>query len=133
MIRIFRLEAKNGKGMYRNGEISFYDILGFAGLRKSDHRCHISPNDDCQLGWSDEYDSSDWFFGFANLIQYNRWTVSKRIRALLDVYEFVLQTYECPSLYVKRSDHQVIFIKDKATLVDTSDPTEFDDFCEYDY
>lgn len=120
MIRIYRVENVDGKGMYCGTE---------AGVQMNgDSSRHPLPREDAKIGceWRERLSGEidEQIFGFASLEQLRFWIYKTKWRKSLKSEGFRVSVYEVPVEHALVGDTQAIFVRPEATLVDHLDITE---------
>jgi len=130
LIRFFRLEDKNGLGIYHSvcdNDLSPWDnITNSDESMLQDDNIHIIPSEDKSLGLSfDCIDDESYFFGFLNIDQYKAWVYNPVWRQKFSQYGIKLSVYEINAKKLKKSQHQVAFRREDAILIERFDPFHF--------
>lgn len=121
MKHVWRIENADGEGPYANDDETV--PLAFRTISK-----HPAPYMD--PGLSDWWGTSifdekpEYVFGFKSLSQYRKWFNDITFRRELEREGFQLNRYEVPDDWFKASNHQAVFVKDKAKLIETRSPGE---------
>lgn len=122
---VYRLESEDGEGIYQmNRDAEFEDVISpfmMASLR------HPRPNKDAGLAgfWSRTWATSHWYFGFSSKAQMKRWFNSKKARKVFAEKGVQCNLYEVSKDDFRRGVAQAIFVKHRAKLVKTLDPSEW--------
>lgn len=121
---IWRLEDEGGRGIYAYDyfdEATNYEKTGADGCAGSPHP---TPSNDPALGWYDipDCDRDHYHFGFATLSQMRQWVYKAVWRRKLSDMDILLNKYEVPAEFARRSNFQAVFWKDKATLIESRRP-----------
>ena len=117
MRKIWRLEHKDGAGIYASGIAVCVMESILASAR------HPMPHDDVGLRdvWGD-VGSCDWYFGFASLAQYRAWFFKRAHRKAFEMAGAVLRLYVVPAHSYHRGMNQAIFIRAQAHVVQERSP-----------
>ena len=134
---LFRIETKQGRGMYRdaNGRGTFYSIaekLGYNLDNYDSDEIHPSPFWEPNLNFRDVYEDDeeyDWRFGFGNVEQLLKWTLNSDMRDGLTKAGFVVNIYECEDKDIRVGNTQAIFIKKNVRFVCSGSVSNYND-CE---
>ncbi len=118
MSYIWRVECPDGKGAYRSGKLP----RRYEWLINVDHQ--PGPAFDEQLGpvWikmEKDGNHRKWSFGFANLAQCRTWFKLIADRRHMDQQGLILVKYRVDKQYRHKGRTQAIFVKDRATAVET--------------
>lgn len=117
-MKVLRLELNDGKGIYRNAEKSIWDrVVGDL----EDESIHVRPHLDKKLNFDDLFDSK-YVFGFKDVEQYKNWAFNPYWRKRFSELGVFLSIYEVEKRYVREGEGQLIFIKEKATLISKISP-----------
>lgn len=115
---VYRLETEDGLGVYNSGTVM--RVQNELGLDLYFNKSvHPNPYNDPGLSyaWERMPEHDDWFFGFTDPEQMQQWFYSAEIRNALARRGVVMRKYEVDDKYFMASEHQAIFIRDKATVV----------------
>lgn len=116
-MQVFRLELKDGTGIYRGVE----NIWNRVTKNFEDSSLHTHPTQDKILDFCDWIDT-EYFFGFETIDDYKTWVFNPYWRMQLGKYGVLLSTYEVTKEHVRKGKGQLIFKKEKAQLVLQKDP-----------
>ena len=123
MAIVWRLEDKNGVGMYMNCKLNrAYELAG--NFNCNDPSRHPSPMFDNKLGFDHIHpaEQDNYFFGFASLSQMKQWVYIPEVRRQLSLLGILLVKYNVPREYYRRSPFQVVFRREWATKVSSRAP-----------
>ena len=108
MLRIFRLEDDDGRGIYHSGRC----WPAIEGSERISQSGHPSPYEDGMQGWGHEH-----IFGFASFGQLLMW-FPPQFHSMIDDAEIRLTIYEVDEVHVSRGKSQVAFNANYAERVD---------------
>lgn len=117
---VFRIEDKNGNGIYRTEHAHM--------LYELDDQCfgqaHPHPNRDDKLyhHWDNLVlfgDYRNYYFGFSTMEQLRRWMFDKAVNQKLHDAGIVISIYQTEDYYI--GDTQMMFRRSTATLIGKAD------------
>lgn len=107
---IFRIETPKGYGLYSCGASRHIQVESMAE--------NPPPDSDPELRWWDIRDSSEYYFGFANIKQAALWMGGySHLGDLLDNSDAVMGIYDAPEGTYAYSPYQAIFQKKIAKFI----------------
>lgn len=129
-IRFFRLENDDGVGVYHSADDSGLSIWQKVTESKESSlqhdAIHVQPVVDYELRLTfEELTRCQYHFGFLSIDQYKAWLYNPLWRKNLSNHGISLSIYEIEEGDLKKSSHQVAFLRNDATLVEKVNPFHF--------
>lgn len=118
MLEVYRVEDGSRRGPYRNYEYStvLYDMM--RAHNDADHPCIEDDNSGLDREPYDFDGDNLHKFAFESLTHLDEWFEPRFRRQLRDL-GFSIGVYRVPTSAVTKGDHQLIFLEEMATKIDT--------------
>lgn len=118
----YRIEDKNGNGIYRSKNIEGLDLsVGILAAKLCSNCWHHTPPD---IDFWEEFPlmgekpNTDYKFAFKNLHQLYRWFDTVESIGLFDKLGFQISKYEIDQKHVKISESQMIYLSGKEQFIE---------------